>query len=890
MSLRDRVENGGITRRSAFRMLPATVAGLLAATAVPRDGAPATPLGRLVAPEPALAAVPQLSYVMGNNGPASNRTVPTFMNIPQVSWNDPRVDHDPIVCFERSAGACWIDTANWYKTSEPVTHLCLFKDFTPSSKSPGLLLPFDDPWNNHPRTDPVYYIAWRRVGTWKRRPVGVQMIVSDGAPINRYNSDNIDQRWITWLHWPCFNGHYHFMTVCGTFNPAYAISASIAGLFDVKITYRFFYTDDFRGEGGGSARAKDPATSYISFDGNAALYVNPSQLTYDYGGREFYSPNWDDWQVWDTGGSSLGGSPAIFWGTGHTSGRWVVGNKVSTQASECSASILFTKGTTVSGWRGDPAGFDIYISDIGSPFPLPMTFDANAAACGGRARLTVLDGSIRTLSSTAASARLVYNTSNYYTLGLHASAEHYDFLGWYSEREGGDLVWSPWRSEGQSWSGDAAICVPNGRFWANDGGGDADWHWTWEGGPRTFYAHWRPQHLVRCEDWWVDVQGNRRAKLRDAGQAWYSEGQTARGTDWGASFDNNTYVGCTEAKVTADGLVVYRHWKVWVDLNLYTPDGLQSYADGNRVWCTLQNSNGTFSRLYNEPGNPNSSYFYGETARVCAAGTSESRWCLRGHSANLSPEGRDVGDANSLDYGSFAWRSVITTTAPLELRWASESRVRYFVDGADAAHLAFTEHAWDGESYAVKADYVRTLALPNGRKVVRPGCTPGFAGFFLDRAAALGAAAPAASPVGSVHVSGDVDLYAANRCTLSFAYADGSVVREGSDVRVSPGGAHAGAAATALPPARVGAVERAVPLASVNRAATIEAANDARWVMWDAATGRWRTLRFAGWKLDDPGWDASLEPDPACPMDRDRTAYGLWVFREADGVETGRAL
>lgn len=405
----------------------------------------------------------------------------------------------------------------------------------------------------------------------------------------------------------------------------------------------------------------------------------------------------------------------------------------------------------------------------------------------------------------------------------------------------------------------------------------------------TVWLNYKTQYLVRCEDWWVDAAGNRRVKLRDAGSMWYDTGATVRGSDWGTSYDNNTYIGCT-TEASRDGLVVYRHWKAWVDLNLYTPNGIESHVDGNRVWVTLRNSNGTFTRIANEPGNPGASYWYGERAHVSAAGSSERLWILRSHSANVVADGADCGDANAA-YQSMSWHIDVTSLASIEFRWHACRDVYYHVDEADDSHIALHELAWVGDRYYLNQS-VFGRTLPTGSPVVRPGCTPGFAGFYEDRARGLGDAVPTGATFSSKVIYERLDLWGANRCTQTFVPAGDSVDVPRTDVRTYPddGAPRVTPALTANHPPIVGVVDRAKPLDSWNDVIKTNDANSRQWVARDPDDGnRWRTLFLDGWKLDVTPWpENDFTGTPSTPMDRDHTVTSHWRFVETDGVDSVR--
>ena len=65
--------------------------------------------------------------------------------------------------------------------------------------------------------------------------------------------------------------------------------------------------------------------------------------------------------------------------------------------------------------------------------------------------------------------------------------EHYVFAGWYTEREGGDVVWD--------WAGNAQ----NGIFWQN-GIWKYSHNWSERNNTLTFYAHWIPDKYHICFD------------------------------------------------------------------------------------------------------------------------------------------------------------------------------------------------------------------------------------------------------------------------------------------------------------------------------------------------------------------------------------------------------
>ena len=201
-------------------------------------------------------------------------------------------------------------------------------------------------------------------------------------------------------------------------------------------------------------------------------------------------------------------------------------------------------------------------------------------------------------------------------------------------------------------------------------------------------------------------------------------------------------------------------------------------------------------------------------------------------------------------------------------------QVTYYCDGTDEAHVVAMADGTKAK-FAGIALGTRVTVKPEVTEAARrPGCTPGLAAWYTDPADPAVARADffgegASRFDSAVLAAPRLDLYAANRATVSFDYADGSVVPdEGWELRVSPD--HAAAEASmALPASRVGLCDRTMSLPSFDR------------VYRHEGGGSWRALTGWCWYPDSAATQARTS---VVTVAADQTLYVLWRYDTSDGI------
>ena len=171
--------------------------------------------------------------------------------------------------------------------------------------------------------------------------------------------------------------------------------------------------------------------------------------------------------------------------------------------------------------------------------------------------------------------------------------------------------------------------------------------------------------------------------------------------------------------------------------------------------------------------------------------------------------------------------------------------------------------------------------------------------FYTSKADGLGKNAPTAAPFASVVLSGNLNLYAANRCTISRGVAEaGYNPVEGSGLYETPSGTPSAPTGLSVIDAQAHVLESSEQT-TVRPVATVRSwlptketvrvdvpkalATPPQPVTYTPIDGHWRSSAWAGWIVD--GTDGAGSVMPA----KDTDVYAHWELGELQVVETVRA-